>query len=264
VSKLHPAVRQAAINRKREKSKTGKKASSPVHPDDSDIEIPDAGEVPVHSKKKSLLTDPDMSKQVLFYGKPSQLPPVKTFVTVKCLADRESDESAKAALLASTFRGHALDWLTKELQDDPSLLSRGYESFENKVQLAFGLDTEATQSQAARQLVNCRQRTSVQDYTLRFKQLVRESQIPQQTATALFIKGLKPRIKSALIISNNRDSLEEAAEEAQRIDQQLYYTGSGFSGNQNRGTGQQNGARRDNKGRFQGSKTPAIKSEAYY
>lgn len=230
--------------------------SFPIGTDISQIVIPGSATASqASSKEKSDISIADapnfsspakiqMSKPVLFYGKPGQLESVLTYCTVKFLAEQTPDES-KAAVLASHFRGPALQWLTTTLAKRPNALQH-WDLFETEVKNTFGLDDTAQKSQAARKLANCRQKTSVQEYAILFKALAKEAEIPDATATALFIKGLKPQIRSATIIRDDNATLADALAEAQRIDNQLFYarsTGSGQQGNtghRRRGGGKKN------------------------
>jgi len=198
----------------------------------------------------------EMSKPVLFYGKPSQLPQVLTFATVKFIADGITDDTAKSGYLASLFRGSALTWLTRELEQNPHLLS-DWEDFHQKVTEAFDIDPEAKKAQAARQLAQLRQKGSAQDYGLRFQQLAQAAELPSATAIAFFTKGLKRHIRQALIINDERDTLQDAIKESARIDSQLYYAAPRFSGQ-----GSQQGKRRDHKGRFKKSHD-TVKAETF-
>lgn len=200
-------------------------------------------------------TPEEMSKPVLFYGKPSQLDQVLTFATVKYLADGTTTDKAKCGYLASLFRGTALNWLTSQIARDEDILDN-YEDFLAAVKDAFALDESAKKAQAARQLANLRQKGSVQDYALKFQDLALDAGLNAQTAIAYFTKGLKPAIRSALIISDERSTLADAVTEAVRIDSQLYYAGGsrgGFSGPRKS---------RDRKGRF--TKSKPIKEEFEY
>lgn len=181
-----------------------------------------------------------MSKPVLFYGKANQLPSVLTYCKVKALAD---GTEITAAQLATLFRGPALDWLTQRMSVKSDLLN-DFDTFENEVQEAFGLDNKAQEAQAARKLTSCSQKTSVQEYALRFRPLAADANIPDSTAVALFTKGLKQHIRQALIISDDRETLNEAVEEAQRLDGQLYYAkGSGSNRPNKAGRGGRGGKR---------------------
>lgn len=177
----------------------------------------------------SAVTEEDMSKPVLFYGKPSQLPEVLTYVGVDFLVDGTSEE-LKAPRLAKLFRGSALTWLTQELKTDTELLG-DYDYFKDKVETAFGLTEAAATSQAARKYANCHQKASVQLYAIEFKQLSTQLGIPDSTAVAQFQKGLKGHIREALIINDEDGNLEDVIKEATRIDSQLFSSKRGFSGN---------------------------------
>jgi hypothetical protein len=63
----------------------------------------------------------EMSKPVLFYGKPNQLDDVLTYIHVKNLVDQNTTNEETSASLASTFRGAALQWPTQQLRDNPDL-----------------------------------------------------------------------------------------------------------------------------------------------
>jgi hypothetical protein len=197
-----------------------------------------------------------MSKPVLFYGKPGQLDSLFTYVEVQFRLTPGIDDGTRAATLASLFRGGALDWLTQTLRANPAILD-SYEGFKETVTEEFSLDDHAQKSQAARALTQLRQTKDVHSYGQRFRTLSHQADVAGPTATALFIKGLKPRIRDAVIISDERDSLDDAITEATRIDSQLYYAGSRQSGSN---AGRQRGSGRDTKGRFTKDAT-RIKSE---
>jgi hypothetical protein len=195
-----------------------------------------------------------MSKPVLFYGKPNQLDDVLTFCRVKYITDGIIDEQAKAGYLASLFRGTALAWLTAQFKQNKGLLD-DYDDFLGLVKASFELNEVAAQAQAARALANIRQKGSAQDYGLRFSELARAADIPSATAIALFTKGLKRHIRSALIINDERSSLKDAIEEATRIDSQLYFA------TPRSGPRHSKGPARDGKGKFK--KSPSVKTESF-
>jgi hypothetical protein len=195
-----------------------------------------------------------MSKPVLFYGKPSQLADVLTYAKINFLTNGLTDDQAKAGYLASLFRGSALNWLTQKFVENPNILG-DYESFEASVKETFELNEFALQAQSARKLANLRQKGSAQDYALKFKELSRQAGLPDPTAIALFTKGLKRHVRSALIINDERDSLDDAVTEAIRIDSQLYFASP------RQGTRDTKGPTRNGKGQFKKSAT--VKTEQF-
>lgn len=206
-------------------------------------------EIPLSSTEPSVKSEQDedlpdlpriarrkpMTKPVLFYGKPSQLPKVLTHFQVRTLVDSIGDES-KAAALAETFRGAALDWLTAELASSPTLLD-DYDDFLSRVKEAFELSDEAKAAQSARQLVSCRQKTSARDYAQRFRQLATSAGVPDATAVELFVKGLKPQIRNGLILNSETGTLQDAIAEATRLDDGLYYARANWKGKTSDGRG---------------------------
>jgi hypothetical protein len=214
--------------------------------------LPDAASV---TRKRG--TSSEMSKPVLFYGKPHQLPDVITYVTVKSIADSITDPQAKSGLLASLFRGPALTWLTDKLESVPKILD-DYDEFLGQVRTDFELDQHSQTAQAARQLANLRQRNSVQDYALKFRQLAAKAGLPNATSIAYFVKGLKPNVRSAIVLNDAQTELSNTIEEAVRIDSQLFYSGRGtFTASGKSGKRQG----RNNKGQFTGTK---VKQEYSY
>lgn len=181
----------------------------------------------------------EMSKPVLFYGKPNQLEDVLTFVRVQFLVQGTS-ESQKAPVLAQLFRGSALNWLTNELKVNPSLLD-DYDEFVSTVESGFGLSEAAATAQAARKYANSRQRASVQLYAIEFKQLSTQLGIPDATAVAQFVKGLKSHVREALIINDETGNLDEIISEATRIDSQMYSSKRGFTSFKSPGRGTSHG-----------------------
>jgi len=265
LAKLNRANREAARLRKLELSEIDQRASrasTSTHLAAQfgqvriSAENPEAVETYSSSPSASTPTRDDMSKPVLFYGKTGQLDDVLTFCTVRFLSEQTVLEEAKAGYLASLFRGPALSWLTQELKENPRLLD-SYSEFTTRVTAVFGLDETAKQSQAARALAACKQKTSAQEYALRFQHLAKAAGVPDATAVAFFKKGLKQHIRTALITQDEQDSLDEAVTEAIRLDSQLFYArGTRFPthGKKNKG--------RDSKGRFK--PTTGIKHEFDY
>jgi hypothetical protein len=197
-------------------------------------------------------TDKEMSKPVLFYGKPSQIDDVLTHVTVKFLADNITDHGPRCGYLASLYRGPALTWLSQYLRthqlDD-------YDEFVEQTKQAFALTDEALQGQLNRQLTQLRQKGSVQNYALNFRQLQLQLNLPAATAIACFKAGLKPHIQRALVTDNSSTTLEDHIGEATRIDSEFY----NISGARTPGRFNANRSKsgRDKQGRF----TPRVKSE---
>jgi len=220
-------------------------------PPEDDESLPDAESL---TRRKD--TDSDMSKTPAFYGKAGQLEPVLTWVHVKSLADGITSDSQRAGLVAAQFRGPALNWLTAELKTNRDLLAN-YVEFEATLIKTFGLTEAAKQAISARQLSSLRQNKSVQDYAVRFRQLAADSGLEGSAAIAYFVKGLKFNVRSALIINEAQTSIDNAIDEAIRIDSQLYYAGSNRGG-----TPHARGSGRDQKGRFQ--KSRPIKKEYDY
>ncbi len=164
-----------------------------------------------------------MSKAVTFSGKPSQLESCLTYARVHLLANSVSSQSAKAGFLASLLRGPALQWLTNHLKTDDSILS-DYDELVAQLRQNFGIDDDAAKLQAARALGGLHQKSSVRDYALKFDQLAIEAGLNDQTKTALFTKGLKPKIREGLIFSDQGDDYAAIVREANRIDSQLFYS----------------------------------------
>jgi len=195
---------------------------------------PTAAEFSVPKAERSRVDE--MSKPVLFYGKPNQLDDVLTFVSVKNLVDGTTEPEKKSAALAALFRGAALTWLSQQLKLDSDLLS-DYDVFVENVQATFGLSTAAQLAQSSRKYANCYQKASVQLYALEFKQLSTSLNIPEVTATAQFVKGLKSHLREALIINDDaNDSLDDVIAEAQRIDSQLFTSKRGGRFKQGQGS----------------------------
>lgn len=195
-----------------------------------------------------------MSKSVTFSGKPSQLEPCLTYARVHLLANGTTAPSEKAGFLASLLRGPALNWLTQHLKTNETSLE-DYDELVEQLRAAFGVDEDALRLQAAKALTGLHQKGSVRDYALKFNQLADEAGLNDQTKTALFTKGLKPKVREGLIFSDtSEDSYDDIIKEAARIDSQLYY--SQRHSKQARNDGKQ---RRGKDGRF---KPNNVKSES--
>jgi len=195
-----------------------------------------------------------MSKAVTFSGKPSQLDPCLTYAKVHLLANGVTDQAAKAGFLASLLRGPALNWLTRAISDSEDIL-RDYDELVARLKKDFAIDEDAKRLQSARALAGLHQKGSVRDYALRFNQLAEDAGLNDQTKQALFTKGLKPKIREALIISNDDDEYTDLVQSATRIDSQLYYS----SRHQARNDGHKQ--RRGKDGRF---KSNPVKQEHSY
>lgn len=219
--------------------------------------LPDVGQLSIAANSSIRLRsdrDTDMSKPVTFHGKPSQLAPCLTYAYVKTLADGTTDERQKSGFLASLMRGPALNWLTSKLASSPDFLD-DYDEFQEQLKAAFSIDDDAKKLQAARALTGLHQKGSVNDYALRFHDLATAAELNEQTKTALFIKGLKPKIRESLIISDQSETYDETVKEATRLDSNLYY--AGHRSTQARKDGKQ---RRGTDGKF---KSNTFKREEY-
>lgn len=204
--------------------------------------LPDVSALQIKSKHR------DMAKPVLFYGKHSQLDDVITYVDIQFRIDGTISEGVKAATLASLFRGPALTWLASLLKRTPTVLD-DYAGFLEQVNEEFQLNEHAEKAQAARAITSVHQTKDVQTYATRFRQLAEKAGVSGATATALFVKGLKPNVRNGIILNNEQGNLADAIDEATRIDSQMYYSsgGSHRSSNPRRG--------RDKKGRYTGPRT---------
>lgn len=167
-------------------------------------------------------TKDDMSKPVLFYGKPNQLEDVITFCDVKILVDGLTSDERKCGLLASLFRGQALHWLTSQLKSSPKLLTEDYEDFKFNVKNAFGLSAEAATAKAARRLATISQRGPCQLYAIEFRQVSDALGLDDATARASFQRGLKLHVREAVVTTGPHSTLSDLIEEAVRIDTELY------------------------------------------
>lgn len=225
----------------------------PAKVDRRDPEIlPDVGSLsiqntPTHHKNapfSNSVSNDDMSKPVTFSGRPKTLQSCLTFCKVKLIADGVIDEHTKAGYLASLLRGPALDWLSRKLSKDESILL-DYGELVAQLRKDFAVDETAEKLQAARTLAGLQQKGSVQDYANKFTRLAEDAELNDETKQALFVKGLKPRIREALIITDASDVFGDTVKEATRIDAQLYYSGR-------HGKAHKDGApRRGKDGRFQ-------------
>jgi len=194
-----------------------------------------------------------MSKAVTFSGKPSQLDACLTHCKVKLLADGITEETAKAAYLASLLRGAALTWLTQKLDSNDDLLN-DYQELVEHLKRDFGIDDQSKRLQAAKALTRLRQKGSVREYAQKFEHLAAEAGLNEQTSVALFTEGLKPKVKEGLIFTDATQKYKTLAAEATRIDTQLYYT---QKSNYRQGNKPHDGPKRGKDGKFQ----PKVKSE---
>jgi hypothetical protein len=184
-------------------------------------------------------SDQEMSKPVLFYGKPGQLDDCITYCDVKCLVDGIAEDRSRCGLLASLFRGQALHWLTSQIKTVPKTLT-DYEEFKETVRNAFGLSEEATRAKAARRLGTISQKGPCQLYAIEFRQLKDTLRLDEQTSKAAFIRGLKQHVREAIVTTGPHDTLTDLIEESVRIDTELYnarrQAGSSGKGKRARGT----------------------------
>jgi len=190
--------------------------------------------------------DEDMSKPVLFYGKPDQLRQVLTHCKLHFLTDSDYDDDTarQAAYFAKTFRGQPLDWLAKKLETNDSLLD-SYDSFVQIVKNHFGFSNDTILQQADRKIANIQQRTSVQRYSLEFRELADILNWNESAKIAHFKRGLKLHIRNALIArGNSYTALNSIIADAQAIDDESFSLKRNFNPSRGRGTGRGRGGQR--------------------
>lgn len=184
----------------------------------------------------------DMSKQVLFYGKPGQLEPVITYVTVDFLARGITDPETKCGTLASLFRGPALAWLTAQLSTKTDLLSQ-YDRFVRLLRAEFGVNDHAKKHQATKSLRNLTQRGSAQLYAIQLEAAAQLIGLDDSTQQAYFIEGLKLHVREALITTRDNDwTYKQLKAEAIRIDTELYNARRRGAGRTGQGQTRQSGS----------------------
>jgi len=165
--------------------------------------------------------DEDMSKPVLFYGKPSQLDDVLTYVTIRNIVEANQTDQSQCGLLASLFRGQALHWLTAKLASTPKILD-DYDEFTSALRTEFGLSDDARKGHAAQRLSTTYQKGPVQLYAIEMRNLFQTLSIDDDSARAYFIRGLKLHVREALVASGEYGTLDRLVDEAIRIDTGLY------------------------------------------
>lgn len=164
----------------------------------------------------------DMSKSIFFHGKPGQLEPVITYVTVDFLARGITDDATKCGTLASLFRGAALAWLTAQLSHKSELLNN-YNRFIAFLRAEFGINDHAKKHQATKSLRNLTQRGSAQLYAIQLESAAQLIGLDDSTQQAYFIEGLKLHVREALITTRDNDwTYKQLKAEAIRIDTELY------------------------------------------
>lgn len=187
-------------------------------------------------------SQPDMSKQIFFYGKPGQLEPVITYVTVDFLARGITDEPTKCGTLASLFRGPALSWLTSQLSLKTELLTK-YERFVALLRKEFGINDHAKKHQATKALRNLTQRGSAQLYCIQLEAAAQQIGLDDATQQAYFIEGLKLHVREALVTTRDNDwTYAQLKQEAIRIDTELYNARRRGAGRTGQGQGKQSGS----------------------
>jgi hypothetical protein len=164
----------------------------------------------------------DMSKPVLFYGKPNQIEDVLTYVTIRNITDQNTTDQQQCGLLASLFRGQALSWLTQQISDQPKLLN-DYDGFVTSVNSAFGLSAEASRAKAARKLSTIHQRGPAQLYAIEFRSIAISLRLDDATARANYTRGLKQHVREAMVSSGPHFTLDDLIKESVRIDTELYH-----------------------------------------
>ena len=120
----------------------------------------------------SLQPSPD--QKVLFDGNAVDLERVLAHVQLQFMltADASADDSQKAAVLASHFRGAALDWVTRALNPTGTANIFGnYDGFVASVKRAFFLDQEHVQAQAQTELAALKQGADMLEFLQRFDHL---------------------------------------------------------------------------------------------
>jgi hypothetical protein len=203
-----------------------RKRTVPRPPQDTES-LPDVGQLKLDSTPSVTSATrfrEDMSKPITFSGKPRQLEPCLTYVQVRCIAENITTGQQKAGVLASLFRGPALSWLTTSLKLTPTIL-QDFDELVTQLRSTFGTTPQAQKLQAANAITSLRQKGSVQDYEQRFSVLAAEAELTPEIQAALFAKGLKPKIREALIVSDAADTYDEIAREAKRLDAEFYFAG---------------------------------------
>jgi hypothetical protein len=169
-------------------------------------------------------SDDHMSSPVNFNGRPSQLDDVLTHVTIRFLTDPTitHDDARKSAILAATFRGDALTWLTRQMRVKTDILD-DYNGFVNLLKLTFQASPETQQQQAELKLRSLRQKGSAQSYALVFDSLADTLHLGTDARKAAFIQGLKHQVRVALLAGqDNESSYGDLRTAAIRIDDGLY------------------------------------------
>lgn len=196
---------------------------------------------PSQPKSRQPLPQTDMSKQVLFYGKPGQLEPVITFVTVDFLARGLTDGPTKCGTLASLFRGPALSWLSSQLSTKTDLLDN-FDRFVRQLRREFGVNDHAKKHQAAKTLRSLTQRGSAQLYAIQFEAAAQAVGLDDASQQAYFSEGLKLHVREALITNREDDwTYQNLKTEAIRIDTELYNARRRGSGRTSQGQARQSG-----------------------
>lgn len=170
---------------------------------------------------KPLTNNMSGAKGITFHGKASTLEDVLTSVEIQQAAQGAETDRAKSVVLAATFRGKALTWLSQQRKITPDILD-DYDEFVAQVKTAFDLPDETKRALATKQFRNIRQTKSVQDYAVKFQQLQQYLGIPEETAISQFVHGLKSHVRNVLIVNDEMGTLSEAINEATRVDARMF------------------------------------------
>lgn len=171
--------------------------------------------------KDDIITD--MSKAPLFFGKPGQFETVTTWCEIHFMTNDElsQNKQKQAAHFASLFRGQVLTWLAR--QDNKNTLLLSYPKLKEAVAKDWEKTEAVKQADAARRISTIYQRKSVQQYKLEFDGYADTLKWTDSAKAATFKRGLKQHVREALISSiTGTESYDELAEEAERIDAELF------------------------------------------
>jgi hypothetical protein len=131
-----------------------------------------------------------------------------------------SSERVKVYYLISHLTGHTFTWARTLNQERSPLLST-FEKFATELQKIHGKSAEFSTAEAESKLEKLKQTKSCSDYAALFDQYTAILKFNDDAKLALFKRGLKPALRTALASLNETfDEYDELRDAAIRIDQQ--------------------------------------------
>ncbi|OJZ79904.1 hypothetical protein ASPFODRAFT_213002 [Aspergillus luchuensis CBS 106.47] len=157
----------------------------------------------------------------LLSGKPGQFNATKTWCDIIFLLHDEFAQCAgkQAEFFASLFRGPVRTWLATHPQK--SSLLTDYGALVAAVQQAWD-KSDTVREDAQQRLATISQRGSVRNYAIELSTLFDCLDTRGSVRKAIFVQGLKPSVRRALVLRDDCHDYEGLVQKAERLDPELW------------------------------------------